>query len=186
MVLFRLLPPFPTADCVLLSSILPLKSCVGGFKCATCGCDLASSQLHFMGTFNAFFFLILSLSLCSLEASKPLHLSIEPHQQNSSWYLSLFFFFLRTPLPLLHGQYPLSLIYIDARTTFFLCVFFLFRRTNSAQMKTGRKKPKLLVRFSMKGHGTRLINSYDAAVRWLCKNSCPFTQYTVECALVNI
>lgn len=47
--------------------------------------------------------------------------------------------------------------------------------------KMGERKPKLLVRLQMKGHGPGLINSYDARA-----GGRPLALYTLECALVNI
>lgn len=58
---------------------------------------LASSQLHFMDTFNAGFLEEKKknlFSISSLEASKPLHLFIETHQQNRYWYLIYMGFYL--------------------------------------------------------------------------------------------
>lgn len=58
---------------------------------------LASSRLHFTDTFDAGFKKkekALSLSISSLEASKPLHLFIESHQQYCYWYLIYMGFYL--------------------------------------------------------------------------------------------
>ena len=64
---------------------------------------LASSQLHFMDTFDAGFLKKKKkkrkkrknlFSISSLEASKPLHLFIETHQQNRYWYLIYMGFYL--------------------------------------------------------------------------------------------
>lgn len=123
--------------------MLPLEYCVGGFRRATCGCDLASSQLHFMDTLNAFFF----DSLGSLEASKPRFLSIQPPQQHSACHLTAFF--LSRPLPLLHGQHPLFLFCTEAQTAFFPSYFIL--PDSFSAVENGRKKnPELLVRLQIK------------------------------------
>lgn len=139
--------------------MLPLEYCVGGFKCATCGCDLASSQLHFMGTLNAFFWFPLFLSTLRLQS---LASSLFSLIGNTALVIS---FFVNTPLPLQHGQYSLSLFCTEARTAFFF--HYIILQDWYSAVLNGRKKPKLLERPQMKGHGTRLINSYDARVRWL-------------------
>lgn len=63
-----------------------------------------------MDTFNAVFF-PLPLSVSSLDASKPLHLSIESHPQNSYWYLIYMGFYLYCMVN--------TLIHIYTQTTFY-------------------------------------------------------------------
>lgn len=115
------------------------------------------SWAHLMHFFDSFSFSRLSWGF---KASLPLYSA-----SSAAQLLSSLSFFVNRPLPLLHGQYPLFLSCTEARAAFFLLYYSagLIQRS----WKMGERKPKLLVRLQMKGHGTRLINSYDARVRWL-------------------
>lgn len=90
-----------------------------------------------------------SLATSSLEASKPLNLFIESHQQYSYWYLIYMGFFL------LRGQYTFCTSFTHIHMN---CV--ISHKAISPQME----KKKETLAFN-DGHETHLINSYDADLR---------------------